>query len=143
MKLVDLNILLYAVNRDSEPHRRAKAWLERTLSDDEPVALPWIVLLGFVRLTTTTRIMPHPLTTAQAIQLVDGWLAQPSVVALAPGERHWSVLRQLLASQKMAGDITTDAHLAALAIEHGCELCSTDGDFSRFKGLNWMNPLAA
>jgi uncharacterized protein len=142
VKLVDLNILLYAVNRDSVPHRRAKAWVERTLSGHEAVALPWVVLLGFLRLTTSRRIMARPLSADQALHVVDGWLAQPAVVALAPGERHWTVLRDLLAGQGAAGDLTTDAHLAALAIEHGCELCSTDGDFSRFDGLRWTNPLA-
>ena len=87
--------------------------------------------------------MARPLTPEQALGIVDGWLTQPAVVALAPGERHWELLRGLLADQGAAGELTTDAHLAALAIEYACELCSTDGDFSRFAGLRWTNPLAA
>lgn len=141
MKLLDLNLLLYAVNRDSAPHRRAKAWLDGLLSGDEAVAIPWVVLLGFLRLTTNARILPNPLTAAQAIAVVDGWLAAPCVVALYPGDEHWRILRELLEASGTAGNLTTDAHLAALAIEHGCELCSADGDFARFPVLRWTNPL--
>jgi len=141
VKLVDLNILLYAVNRDSPSHATAKAWLEGVLAGDEAIAIPWVVLLGFLRLTTS-RIMPRPLTAGQAIAVVDGWLALPGVVAVHPGEEHWVILRALLGASGTAGNLTTDAHLAALAIEHGCELCSTDGDFARFARLRWVNPLA-
>jgi toxin-antitoxin system PIN domain toxin len=143
VKLIDLNILLYAVNRDSAYHARARAWLERTLTDGEPVALPWTVLLGFLRLSTSPRVFPEPLPSADALAVVDGWLARPAVVPLAPGEGHWSILRDLLAESGAAGNLTTDAHLAALAAEHGAELCSTDADFGRFRGVRWMNPLAA
>lgn len=142
MKVVDLNLLLYAVNRDSHLHAPAKAWLERTLNDEEPVALPWAVLLGFLRLATSARVFPQPLPPDQALAVVDGWLARPLVVALAPGEEHWRILRDLLTRSGTAGNLTTDAHLAALAIEHAAELCSTDGDFARFPQLRWMNPLA-
>jgi len=142
MKVLDLNVLLYAVNRDSAPHRRAKAWLDGLLSGEEAVAIPWVVLLGFLRLTTNARIMPRPLAPAQALTVVDGWLAAPSVVPLHPGEEHWRILRELLAASGTAGNLTPDAHLAALAIEHGCELCSADGDFARFPALRWTNPLA-
>lgn len=142
MKVVDLNLLLYAVNRDSAHHARAKAWLERTLTDEEPVALPWIVLLGFLRLATSPRVFPTPLATDRAVQVVDGWLARPAVVTVSPGDGHWRVLRELLTNSGTAGNLTTDAHLAALAIEHGAELCSTDADFGRYRGLRWVNPLA-
>lgn len=142
MKLLDLNLLLYAVNRDSAPHRPAKAWLERVLSGDEPVAIAWVVLLGFLRVATSHRVLPRPLAAEQALGVVEGWLALPSVVALSPGDEHWRILRELLGASGTAGNLTTDAHLAALAIEHGCELCSSDGDFARFGRLRWVNPLA-
>ncbi len=141
MKVLDLNLLLYAVNRDAEPHRAAKAWLERTLSGDEAVALPWIVILGFLRLTTSRRVLPRPLTPKQALGVVDGWLSQPPVVALSPGDEHWRILRDLLGETGTAGNLTTDAHLATLAIERGAVLCSTDADFARFPHLRWTNPI--
>jgi uncharacterized protein len=141
VKVVDLNLLLYAVNRDSPRHAAARAWLEQALSGDEPVGLPWVVLLGFLRVATSERILPHPLTATQALGVVDGWLAQPPVVVPAPGDGHWRVLRELLRVAGAAGNLTTDAHLAALAIEQGAELCSTDADFARFRGLRWVNPL--
>lgn len=142
MKVVDLNLLLYAVNRDSAHHARAKSWLEQALSGDEPVAVPWAVLLGFLRLATSPRVFRKPLAPGQAVDVVDGWLARPQVVPLTPGDEHWRILRELLEQSGTAGNLTTDAHLAALAIEHGAELCSTDGDFARFRHLRWVNPLA-
>lgn len=141
MKVVDLNLLLYAINRDSAQHARAKAWLEDALAHDDPVALPWVVLLGFLRLATSARVFPKPLSPAVAIEVVDGWLAAPAVFTLSPGEAHWRTLRALLAESGTAGNLTTDAHLAALAVEHGAELCSTDADFARFRALRWVNPL--
>lgn len=143
MKLIDLNLLIYAVNRAAATHAAARAWLEEVLSGGEAVALPWVVLLGFLRLTTNPRIMARPLTAEQAMRVVDGWLARPMVVALHPGDDHWPILRELLASSGTAGNLITDAHLAALAIEHGAELCSADGDFARFARLRWVNPLAS
>lgn len=142
MKLVDLNLLLYAVNRDSPQHAAARTWVEDILSGDEVVALPWVVLLGFLRISTNPRIMSRPLSPAQALEIVDDWLAQPTVRPLLPTEEHWRILRALLIESGTAGNLTTDAHLAALAIEHGCELCSTDSDFARFSKLRWVNPLA-
>jgi toxin-antitoxin system PIN domain toxin len=141
VKLVDLNLLLYAINRDSPHHGPARAWLEAILSADEPVALPWVVLLGFLRVSTSERVLPRPLEPARAMAVIDSWLALPVVVPLAPGSEHWRVLRGLLHASGTAGNLTTDAHLAALAIESGAELCSTDGDFARFPGLRWTNPL--
>ena len=142
MKLIDLNILLYAVNRDSGHHVSARRWLEQTLSDKEPVALSWIVLLGFLRLTTSPRVLQKPLSPNHAMKVVDDWLELPVVRLIQPGGEHWRILRSLLAISGAAGNLTTDAHLAALAIEHGCELCSTDNDFGRFAKLRWINPLA-
>lgn len=142
MKILDLNLLLYAINADAPAHRRAKQWFEETLADDEPVGLPWLVVLGFLRLATNQRILPRALSAAQATAVVDGWLAQPNVRLLSAGEEHWRILKTLLAETGTAGNLTTDAHLAALAIEHGATLCSTDNDFNRFAKLRWRNPLA-
>ncbi len=104
--------------------------------------MAWVVLLGFLRVATSARVFPRPLTPEQAVGVVDGWLAQPVVRLVAAGEEHWPILKDLLSETGTAGNLVTDAHLAALAIEHGCELCSTDGDFARFARLRWVNPLA-
>lgn len=112
------------------------------MSGGERIALTWTVLLGFIRLTTSPRILERPLSVDDALRTVDAWLAQPSVTPLEPGDNHWMILRELVADAGAAGNLTTDAHLAALAIEHGAELCSTDSDFARFKRLRWTNPLS-
>jgi toxin-antitoxin system PIN domain toxin len=142
LKLIDLNLLIYAVNRDGVHHSRAKSWLEATLSGDEPVALAWVVLLGFLRLSTSARVLPNPLAPEQALEVIGGWLTQPCVQVLAPGVDHWRLFRALLQETGTAGNLTTDAHLAALAIENGAELCSSDADFARFPRLRWVNPVA-
>jgi toxin-antitoxin system PIN domain toxin len=142
MKIVDLNILLYAVNRDAEQHAAARKWVDDLFGGDEPVGLPWILLLGFLRIATNARVFPKPLKPSDALAVVDAWLDQPAVVALAPGQDHWTILRQLLAVGGIGANGTSDAHLAAIAIEHGAELCSADADFRRFDGLRWSNPLA-
>jgi uncharacterized protein len=142
MKIVDLNILVYAYNHNSELHGRAKPWLEQTLSSAEQVALPWIVLLGFLRVMTRPGSFSRPLTVQRALEIVESWLSHGSVAVLAAGENHWSHLAKLLAEAGTAGNLTNDEHLAALAIEHHAELCSTDADFGRFHGLRWTNPLA-
>lgn len=141
MKIIDLNLFLYAVNRSGPRHAAARAWLEETLSGSEPVGIPWAVALGFLRVSTSRRVMPRPLSIEQACAVVDSWFAQPAVFAALPGEEHWSMLRALLAETGAEGNLTTDAHLAALAIERGAELCSTDADFGRFRRLRWTNPL--
>ena len=141
MKLPDVNLLLYAVDESSARHGPARAWVEERLSGAETFALAWAVLLAFIRLTTSSRVFQSPLTPSQALDLVDSWLAQPCATVVHPTSRHAPVLRQLLEPLGTAGNLTTDAHLAALAIEHGAELCSTDTDFSRFAGLRWTNPL--
>jgi uncharacterized protein len=141
VRLVDLNILLYAANADSTQHRAARTWLEATISAGEAVALPWVVLLGFLRLATSRQVFANPMTVADALEVIDGWLGRPNVVSLSPGKDHWRILRLLVAQSGSAGNLTTDAHLAALAIEHGCQLCSTDADFARFPQFDWVNPL--
>ncbi len=143
MRILDLNILLYAVNADSPNHARARRWLEQAIGGTEAVALPWVVILGFLRITTSRQVFAAPLDPTDAIAIVDSWLARPNVVRLDPGDRHWQILSSLLTEAGAAGNLTTDAHLAALAIENGCELCSTDADFGRFQQLNWMNPLGS
>ena len=141
MIIVDINLLIYAVNEDASNHKKAKAWLESAVSGTETVGLPWIVLLGFLRLTTRTGLFHKPLTVNAAFDLIDAWLQQPSVTVPEPTARHLQTMRDLVSSLGTAGNLTTDAHLAALAIEHGAELCSTDNDFGRFNRLRWRNPL--
>lgn len=131
----------YAVNADAPHHDAAKRWLEEVLSGDEPIALPWSVVLGFLRVSTLSRIFPNALSVEEALSAVDGWLSLPVVRTLQPSSEHWRILRSLIVQAGTAGNLTTDAHLAALAIEHGSELCSTDNDFRRFRQLRWSNPL--
>jgi toxin-antitoxin system PIN domain toxin len=141
--LVDANLLIYAIDSDSPQHERARPWLERVLSDAAPVGLPWIVLLAFVRITTRAGIMRRPLALAEALAYVDSWLQQPCVEIVAPGEHHWPILRRLLEATGTAGNLTSDAHIAALALERGAAVCSTDHDFARFPGIRHVNPLTA
>lgn len=141
MKILDVNLLVYAIDTSSPRHELARPWLERTLSGRETVGLTWTVLLAFVRLSTRSAVFLSPLTADEALDIVDEWLALPPVVVVQPGRRHAAVLRELLAGVGTAGNLVPDAHLAALAIEHGAELCSSDADFSRFSGVRWVDPL--
>lgn len=143
MKLIDLNILVYAMDESSPRHEPARHWLDETLSGADTVAFVWHVLIGFLRLSTRSAVFAHPLTIDESLDVIDGWLQQPCVTVVHPTERHTHVLRGLLALLGTAGNLTSDAHLAALAIEHGAELCSCDVDFSRFPGLRWTDPLSA
>jgi toxin-antitoxin system PIN domain toxin len=143
VKLPDVNLLLYAADETSSRHQPARRWVEATLSGSETVALAWSVLLAFVRLSTRAAIFERPLTGEEALDIVDGWLDQPCATVIHPTDRHAAVLRELLAPLGTAGNLTSDAHLAALAIEHGALLCSSDTDFSRFQGLRWLDPLKA
>lgn len=143
MKLLDVNLLIYAVDEDSARFDRAHRWVEGVLGGRETVALPWVVLLAFLRLTTKPQVMTSPLTADDALDLIDDWLVRPNTVVVHPTERHSAVLRELLAPLGTGGNLVTDAHLAALAIEHGAELNSCDADFSRFVGLRWTDPLRA
>jgi uncharacterized protein len=141
VKLPDVNLLVYAANESAAQHAPARAWVEETLSGRETVALAWPVLIGFVRVSTNPRVVQRPWSAEQAIAAVEGWLAQPPVTVVHPTDRHLAVMRDLLAPLGTAGNLTSDAHLAALAIEHGATLCSSDNDFSRFAGLRWVDPL--
>jgi toxin-antitoxin system PIN domain toxin len=141
VKLPDANLLLYALNESSPHHSGALNWLEQVLSGTEPIGFTWTVLLAFIRISTRPQLFPSPLDPAEAFDIVDGWLAQPSALVLHPTERHLAILRGLVEPFGTAGNITGDAHLAALAIEYGGEVCSADNDFDRFTGLRWTNPL--
>jgi uncharacterized protein len=138
---VDVNLLLYAVDERSERNRAAHRWLESVLSGDETIGLPWMVLLAFLRLSTKPGLFPRPLSNAQAFDLVEEWLAMPLVSVPQPGPGHAGHLRALLLHAGTGGDLTSDAHLAALAIEYVAEICTADRDFSRFAGVRWRNPL--
>lgn len=142
MRIIDLNVLLYAVNSGSPHHTEIRSWWEAVLSDDDTVALPWIVLTGFLRVATNPRIFPRPLDPKAAIGRVDAWLALDNVRVVREKDNHWSTLRGLVAGAGTAGNLVTDAHLAALAISHDATLSSCDADFGRFKGLRWENPLS-
>jgi uncharacterized protein len=141
MRLLDLNILVYAIDESSSRNKPAREWLDETLSGTDTVAFAWHVLIGFVRLSTRAAVFARPLSVDEALDVVDGWLQQPCVTVVHPTDRHANVLRGLLTRLGSAGNLTSDAHLAALAIEHGAELCSTDVDFSRFPGVQWIDPL--
>jgi toxin-antitoxin system PIN domain toxin len=140
--LVDANLLIYAVDRDSPHHVRAKTWLEDVLSGTTPVGLAWVVILAFIRITTRAGILSQPLAADRALAYVHEWLAQPYVTAVAPGEHHWQLVRNLLTTTGTAGNLVGDAHLAATAIEHGATIYSTDYDFGRFAGVAHVNPIA-
>lgn len=142
MMLVDANLLVYARVRDFAQHEAARAWLQRQLNEAPRVGLPWPSLLAFVRLTTNPRIFRESLSTAVAWSQVKDWLNQPAVWIPRPGENHALVLDRLM-QQVDRPTLVPDAHLAALAIERGLTLCSTDGDFARFTELRWQNPLRA
>lgn len=141
MKLPDVNLLLYAYDSDSPRQAAAREWLEETLSGTETVALAWAAIVGFVRIATNPAAFVRPWDVGNALDVVDEWLAQPPVTVVHPTDRHAAVLRDLLTPLGVAGNLTSDAHLAALAIEHGATLCSCDNDFSRFPGLRWVDPL--
>jgi toxin-antitoxin system PIN domain toxin len=142
VKLVDLNVLLYAVNRDSAHHDVIRRWWENAINGDEPVGLAWVVLLGFLRLSTHPRVFPRPLDAGQAADRVDAWLAHPNVKIVRETDEQWRLLKSQLDETGTAGNLTTDAHLASLAIAHGATLVSCDTDFARFAKLRWHNPLS-
>jgi hypothetical protein len=142
VKLVDLNVLLYAVNRDSAHHTACLSWWEDALGREEPVGLAWVVLLGFLRIATHPAVFPRPLAAEEALARVDTWLAHPKVRLVGEAEDHWTLLREMLEATGTAGNLTTDAHLASLAIAHGATLVSCDADFGRFAKLRWENPAA-
>jgi uncharacterized protein len=139
--LPDLNLVVYAHNDDAPDHAASRAWWEGLLNGPTPVGVPWAVALGFVRLMTHRAVLNTPMSPTVAVAHVRSWCAQPQVQVLEPGAQHLDILDRLLSTAGTGGNLTTDAHLAALAIEHQCELHSNDTDFARFPGLRWRNPL--
>ena len=143
MMLVDANLLIYAYNPAAEQHAAAKHWFEATVSGPVPVRLAWTSVMAFVRIMTNPQLFRRPLTPAEAVAVVDGWLDHPGIALLEPGERHWSILRSLLVEGQASGPLAMDAHVAALAIEHGATLCTTDRGFARFQDLSSVDPIAS
>ena len=140
MKLVDANVLLYAVNRDAEHHSIARTWLDAALSGRETVGFAWTVILAFIWLSTHPAVFPRPLSPDASITTMEAWLAQPAAIVVDPTARHLGLVRGLLAETGTAGNLVTDAHLASIAVEHGAELVSFDADYGRFTGLRWSRP---
>ena len=142
MIVPDVNLLIHAYDRESRVHAAARAWWEGLLNGTRPVGLAWVAILGFIRISTHRQILARPLPVADVCGRARPWLARPCVTILHPGERHAETLFGLLEAVGSAANLTTDAHLAALAIDHPAELHSTDADFRRFPGLRWVNPVA-
>jgi toxin-antitoxin system PIN domain toxin len=139
--LVDVNIPLYAANRSSPHHEKARCWWDDALSGSDPVCLCWQTIGAFLRISTNRRAFAQPFSVEEATEIVQKWLDQPSVQVLVPTIDHWQIFRRLLTEAQGVGNLVSDAHLAALALEHGCWLFSADADFARFRGLKWKNPL--
>lgn len=141
MILLDVNLLIYAHFSSYPQHAKAHAWLDAQFAQGTRVGMPWMSLLGFLRVTTNRQRFPNPQSVGNAWQQVQTWLAQPSAWIPQPTERHGEIFGSLLIETPAPGDLVSDAHLAALAIEHGLTVCSNDRDFARFPKLRWMNPL--
>ena len=140
MFVIDANVLLYAVNSASVLHPAARGWLDRALAGSESVGFVWSVMLAFVRLATHPSVFPRPLSPEEALRIVRLWLASPVAVTVVPTDRHLAILEDLLKASGSGGNLVSDAHLAALAIEHDATLVSHDADFGRFDGLVWERP---
>jgi len=143
MMLVDANLLLYAANRSAPEHEPARIWLDEQLSGTARVGLPWPSLLAFVRLASNPLVVRRPVAAHVAWKQAEEWLSNEAAWVPVPTERHATVVAAYFQEPWMTSRLVPDAHLAALAVEHGLTLCSTDGDFARFPGLTWHNPLAA
>jgi hypothetical protein len=141
MILPDVNVLIYAHDESSKDHSRAKGWWEDQLNGSQMIGLSWVVLLGFIRLLTNPRIYRNPYSPPEILAIIKTWLEQPQVKIIHPSEHHFHRLASLIEQGGTAGNLTTDAHLAALAIERGLILQTTDADFARFPGLKWNNPI--
>jgi toxin-antitoxin system PIN domain toxin len=143
VKISDANLLLYAYNESAAQHERAKYWLEERMSSPEIFGLSWQIITAFLRISTNAKAFPLPFTLEEAIEIVEDWLLQPQVKILHPTERHWEIFSRLILEGQTNGAMMMDAHLAALAIEHGAVLATTDRDFVRFSKLKTVNPLTA
>jgi len=141
MTLVDANVLIYAYNPQAVQHDAARRWLEAAFSGTAPVRLAWASVVAFVRIMTHPQVFRRPLSLEEAVAIVDSWLAAPAVDVLVTGDQHWAILRDTLVKGQARAALASDAHLAALAIEYGAVLATTDRDFARFEGLKTLNPL--
>ena len=141
MILVDANLLLYAYHPKAAQHEKSRAWLESALAGPELIRFAWLTLWAFLRIATNPRVFGRPLSASEAMAAIAAWLAQPAAGVIEPGERHWDILRELVREGQASGSLVMDAVLAAIALEHGATLCTTDRDFSRFARLKWRNPL--
>jgi len=139
--VLDVNILLYAYNKNASQHLKARTWIEQKFSGSDPVGLPWHTISAFARITTSPNLAEMRRTIPEATRIIDQWTMQPNVHLLSPGEKHWFLFRQMIVEGQAPGALVSDAHLAALTIEYGGVLHTTDRDFSRFPGLRWINPL--
>jgi uncharacterized protein len=140
--VVDVNLLLYAVDDTSAHHRPARRWWTDALRGRETVGLPWTTVLTFLRISTNPRVFTRPLTAGQALDVLDAWTSPHHVVHPEPTSRHLPLVRSFLEATGTAANLVPDAHLAALSVEHGARLCSADADFARFPGVRWVNPLS-
>lgn len=141
MTLLDANLLLYARDQGSPQHEAARTWITERLNGPARVGLPWHSLVAFMRIATHQRVFDRPLSPQVASAQVASWLAAPAAWVPSPTDRHGEVLGQLIDRYELRGNMISDAHLAALALEHGLELCSTDTDFARFREIRWLNPI--
>lgn len=141
MIIPDVNLLVYAYNSDAPHHQQAKTWWEQGVRGRQPVAIPWVVALGFLRIMTSRAVLPRPMGVGTALGHVRSWLDQPTVLLLQPGPRHLGILTSFGEAGVLTAALMTDAHIAALAIENQATVHSNDSDFSRFPGLHWTNPL--
>lgn len=141
MIVLDANILLYAYNSATSLHAKARAWIEETFSSSEPVGIPWQTVTAFLRITTNSKFPGQRFNVNEAVEIMEAWLGQPNIQLLAPSDTHWQHFRCMLLDGQASGQLVSDAHLAALALEYGGVLYTTDRDFARFPGLRWKNPL--
>lgn len=141
MIIPDINLLVYAYNSDAPFHDQSRVWLEGCLSGRTQIGLPWVVMLGFVRIMSSAAVLTDPMEPVEAIEHTRSWLARSQTQIVNPGPRHLEILAELMREARASGRLTTDAHLAALAVETQSELHSNDLDFARFPGLRWSNPL--
>jgi len=139
--VLDANILLYAYDSASSHHKKARAWVEQVFSQADPVGLPWQTIGAFLRIMTNPRLPGERFSLEEAVAIVDRWLAQPNLRVLSPADDHWMLLRRVVTEGQAPGPLISDAQLAALTMEYGGVLHTTDRDFARFPGLRWLNPL--
>jgi toxin-antitoxin system PIN domain toxin len=140
--VLDANILLYAYDGASSHHSKARVWIEQVFSGTDLIGLPWSTIAAFLRIMTNTRLPGERFTLTEATSIVSSWLERPNIRTIEADEGHWIMFRQMMVEGQAAGVLVSDAHLAAITIEHGGELYTTDRDFARFPGLRWKNPLS-